>query len=184
MQVCAAYDHYVWSCRERQQTKENQERQQANDNGQGTYVLGSGHLKITSIETLDKNNQSKSVFIQGEPFKIRIYWTGSTEVEVTPVIRIDNSLGESSTGWRGSEVNYVFQGLNGIGYFELDAGVTIFGRGDYYVSAGIVKNVFTQTEEDILTYCHRTLKFSVKRPSLLELAYQFEIPGNWSIVYK
>lgn len=181
MDVCAAYEHYVWSKVERENAAHNKggETKQLNLPSQKNYVMGGQELNISRVSFHGMDDKETTTFIQGDPFRIRIYWHGATGRRVHPVIRIDNSSGIVVTGSNGAESGFKFEGLSGEGYFEANLGKVIFGMGDYYVSVGIVEDILYQSEDSILAYQHRIARFSVKRKHKRELAYVFESDTQW-----
>jgi lipopolysaccharide transport system ATP-binding protein len=182
--VCAAYDHYVWSRVERENFK--QMARPSETLGEtlstGQYALGGQDVSIERLEVVGEDGLPRLVFTQGERVRIRLYWRGITEKVVHPVLRIDSSQGITMTGWNGAESGFKLNGLRGSGCFELDAGPIWLGQGTFSVSAGLVEDLYYQSQESTLSYLHRALRFSVRRRHLRELQYAFEIPGQWSAV--
>lgn len=236
MEVCAAYEHYVWSRVEREnvdhnnrmlEPKNQQENkflklpqnslsehnsaQQSNPNDgvepfqnalpaeseqiqndrltepeqippKAVYLMGGHEIQILKICLISSDGQERTTFTQGDVMKIRIYWSGKTDRKIRPAVRIDSASGICVTGWDGSETGMTRVGLSGTGYFELDVGMLLFGLGDFYVSASISEDVLHQTEETILSYVHRILRFSVRRKFKREFHYLFEVDGRWDMV--
>jgi lipopolysaccharide transport system ATP-binding protein len=180
--VCAAYEHYVWSRVEREHFARSQ--QVSDTLGQtlatGQYALGGDEVTITKVELAGEDGLARLVFTQGESLRIRIFWRGITKKRAHPVIRIDNEAGTAVTGWSGAEAGFHLDGMSGEGCLELDAGPVRFGLGTYALSAGLVEDLYYQSQESTLSYLHRTVRFSVKRQHLRELHYAFEVPGRWT----
>jgi lipopolysaccharide transport system ATP-binding protein len=200
MEVCAAYEHYVWSRVERENVEHNQRNFEKPTSGEGkpvedsesaeqststgatgTYELGGQELEITNVQFYDGDGQSTATFVQGELMRIRIYWEGETDKVVHPSIRIDGAAGGVITGWEGAESDCRCIGLSGKGFFELEIKENYFGMGDYLVSASVAEILVQQSEESILSYKHRIARFSVKRRLQKELSYAFEVPAVWTI---
>ncbi len=180
--VCSAYEKYVWSRIERENLLESKkisdELQSVIDNG--SYEMGTGKIFIRKVELLDESDLSRAIFSQGERMRIRIHWEGHVADRVHPVVRIDNASGLIVTAWNGDEEGFLFDGLQGTGFFDLDIGPVLFGAGDYFLSVGIVRSVLFKGEDDMLNFKHRFLRFSIKRKHRKELTYIFESPATWT----
>jgi lipopolysaccharide transport system ATP-binding protein len=180
--VCAAYDHYVWSRVEHENFARSKRASdalsQTLDTGQ--YQLGGGEIAIERVEMVGPDDRPRLMFSQGEPVRIRLYWRGQTDKRIHPVVRIDSEEGITVTGWNGAESGFQLDGLAGEGCFELSIGPARFGLGSYSLSAGLVEDLYYQSEDSTLSYLHRVLRFSVKREHLKELRYVFETPGQWT----
>ncbi|MCB1738817.1 MAG: ABC transporter ATP-binding protein, partial [Gammaproteobacteria bacterium] len=188
MEVCAAYEHFVWSRVERENFARNErelvrqlDRRQSGGKRGGTYELGTGEIEISDVALLDSRGEPSTTFAQGEPMTVRISWTGSTGKRIQPVVRVDSATGGIVTGWNGNEADCVHEGLSGSGSFELEIGPVMFGMGDYLLSVGIVEDLWQQSEESTLCYKHRVVRFSVRRRYKRELTYMFETPGQWTL---
>ncbi len=180
--VCSAYEKCVWSRIERENLLESRKISEdlqaviAN----GSYEMGTGRIFIRNVEMLDLDGIPRALFSQGERLVIRIHWEGAINDTVHPVVRIDSANGLIVTAWNGDEESFLFQGLQGAGYFDLDVGPVLFGAGDYFLSVGIVRSVLFKSEDDMMNFKHRCLRFSVKRRHRRELTYIFESPAVWT----
>lgn len=182
MQVCAAYEHYVWARVERENVALNRQEVEKRDERRGVYELGGDEIGLQQVQLIDGEGREVGTLAQGDPLRLRIRWRGETSRRIHPVVRIDNATGITVTGANGSEAGFCFDGLRGEGCFEADFGVTTLGMGDYFISVGIVEDILHQSEESILAYKHRLIRFSVRRRFRRELAYIFEPEVSWRLV--
>jgi len=184
--VCSAYEEKVWKRIEADTQASNKAAQENLDKSlqTGQYKMGSMELRITKIEVLNGAGIPSEVLTQGEPFGLRIHWEGKTDTRFTIAVRIDDETGNTSTGWRATEQGFVFDGMEGAGFFEAKVPQALFGAGSFYVSVGLVKDVYHKSEDDMLCYLHRHTQFSVKRKYPGELRYAFEMPCEWTLSKK
>lgn len=181
--VCAAYEHSVWSRVERELLANSGAAGQGVHSSleSGKYELGGQEVAITGVSLCGSDGREQAVFQQGEPLSIHIHWTGRTQKRVHPSVRVDSENGLCVTGWVGRETGMTVDGLDGEGCFVIDVDHVLLGMGSYSVSVSIAEDLPAQSEESILSYKHRWVRFAVRRRFSAAFSFLYEQPATWRL---
>ncbi|MBX9678519.1 MAG: ABC transporter ATP-binding protein [Gemmataceae bacterium] len=176
--VCKAYEEEVWSAVGETNRTETEKRN--NTLKTGRYELGGEGLRIEKIELLDGQGRETYAFTNGEPLRLRIHWSGTTEhAKIYPSFRIDNPVGLAVTACEGWE-NGFYVSLDslrgGSGWCEFEFPQLWLGKGEYLVSASICYFAEVKHRDNILHYVEKGAKFSVRRKGLSDFTLPYESP--------
>ncbi len=181
MGVCMAYEKYVQQLIHGTQAEEPEQELQ-NALHSASYREGTGEIEIYDIKTCDHDGIEKTTFMQGEPFRLRFSWKGSSpKQDIMPLYRIESSEGIWITGSDGNEQGLIFDGLAGEGTFEISTDELLLGAGEYWLTLGITRDTLIRKEGDIIALERRCRKFFVKRRYSWRapVPYAYEGDAKW-----
>lgn len=178
--VTKAYSQSIWEIEQARNDDENKAKQQRLQATavSGKYELTNGDIRITSVRTLNANNQEASTFTNGEPIRICINWEGTTPFEkIYSNFRIDGYRMQAVSGFDASEVSaFINEGkpLSGSGTIIYTIPKIELGEGRYEISVSLCRHMLPKGKEAFLHYIEKACAFSVKRHVLWHLTYLYE----------
>ena len=144
----------------------------------GEYQLGGGEVRIRSVRLLDEAGAERQVFRNGEPMRIVVAWEGATAApRIWAGFRVDNSRSVVVTGFESWERGEFLNGgepLEGAGELEFLIPQLHLGQGDYFVSCSLRRYEVPPTNDSILHYVEKAIRFTVKRDHLGNLSFPYE----------
>jgi lipopolysaccharide transport system ATP-binding protein len=167
--VATAYTHSAWQRIEKAHLEENARcnASLASTFETGRYELGGDNMRISSVQLLSADNQTRSLFANGEHFRVRLSWEGKSAHKVCASIRIDSDLHLGVACFDGlDERQFINAGRppNGRGEVEFEIPRLHLGQGTYFVSCSLCRETPMRTKEDFLHYLEKHVRFSVVLP--------------------
>ena len=179
--VCKAYIQHMWEKEEDRINRDNQNIRAKIDRIYQTssYELdGKSGIRIVDVKTLDENMQAKTIFTNGEPFIVAIFWEGGTEYpNVYSSVRIDSEQHQAITGFEPQDYNLFLNSGNpirGSGYILYKIPTLYLGEGKHYISVSICYHALPKSKESRLHYIEKASAFSVKRKSIWKKSFIYE----------
>jgi lipopolysaccharide transport system ATP-binding protein len=178
--VSKAYEQSVWDLEEARNLKETRKlsRSVESTSETGKYELGGNGLRITSVEVLDVEGRVVGVVTNGQPLRIRISWSGTTEhKQVYASLRIDSGRLQGVAGIEGYDGGMF---LDADGHLPVRGSVVYeipelaLGEGRYFISAGLCRHMLPKGSEAILHYVEKAAQFSVARNSVWHFNYVYD----------
>jgi lipopolysaccharide transport system ATP-binding protein len=165
--VATAYTHSAWERIEESHQADNLRKQAALSQtvATGRYELAGGAVRITSLKTLASDGQQKALFTNGDPLTIRIGWQGTCDESVAVNLRIDSDLHQAVVCFDGFNQGALINNggpLAGAGEVEIRVPALHLGPGTYSVSCALWRKVFPRTQDDLLHYLEKQVRFSVE----------------------
>ena len=150
---------------------------------QGSGVHNDPEMRVTGFEVLNAKGEHNLIFRQGETIVIRIHYKANREYapeeKITPSILLTCN-GMPSTGSVATELYLPYMKIfPGNGYFEYRVPDNCFGVGEYVASAGIVKDMLAQGQNDMCSFFWKAFSFYVKRKTVRPYTYLFEPACEW-----
>ena len=133
--------------------------------GQEAFVWGTGELRITSLELLDRLGQPATVAFAGEPLTIHLGYEGEAPYDdLAVIVQITRADGIAAGTLDARESGLQVPPLQGTGAFDIAIDELILGRGRYFLSPHIYRDRFGFAgRDDVLVYHDRLYEFQVER---------------------
>ncbi|MCC8945697.1 ABC transporter ATP-binding protein [Bradyrhizobium brasilense] len=178
--VSKAYEQSVWDLEEARNLKATQKLSQAVENTSetGKYELGGDTLRIASVEVIDAEGRAVGLVTNGQPLRVRISWSGTTEhKQIYASLRIDSGRLQAVAGIEGYDGG-MFLDADGVlparGSIVYEIPELALGEGQYFVSAALCRHMLPKGSEAILHYVEKAAQFSVARNSLWHFNYIYD----------
>ncbi|MTV15206.1 MULTISPECIES: ABC transporter ATP-binding protein [Bradyrhizobium] len=178
--VSKAYEQSVWDLEEARNLKATQKLSQAVESTSetGKYELGGDTLRIASVEVIDAEGRAVGLVTNGQPLRVRISWSGTTEhKQIYASLRIDSGRLQAVAGIEGYDGG-IFLDADGVlparGSIVYEIPELALGEGQYFVSAALCRHMLPKGSEAILHYVEKAAQFSVARNSLWHFNYIYD----------
>lgn len=178
--VSKAYEQSVWDLEEARNLKATQKLSQAVESTSetGKYELGGDTLRIASVEVIDVEGRAVGLVTNGQPLRVRISWSGTTEHrQIYASLRIDSGRLQAVAGIEGYDGG-IFLDADGVlparGSIVYEIPELALGEGQYFVSAALCRHMLPKGSEAILHYVEKAAQFSVARNSLWHFNYIYD----------
>jgi lipopolysaccharide transport system ATP-binding protein len=131
----------------------------------GSYVWGTGEVRITSVEVLDATGRPAAVAFSGEPLTIRIGYEGDAPYDdLAVIVLVTREDGVPACSLDAGECGLRVPALHGRGVFEVTLDPLLLGRGRYFLSPHIYRDRYGfASRNDVLVYHDRLYAFQVER---------------------
>ena len=131
----------------------------------GTYVWGTGEVRLTSVEVLDAAGRPAGVAFSGERLTIRMRYEGEAPYDdLAVIVLITREDGVPACSLDAGEAGLRVPPLRGAGTFEITLDPLLLGRGRYFLSPHIYRDRSAfAAPEDVMVYQDRLYELHVER---------------------